>query len=757
MNASRWIAAALIVASGATQAGTVKDLDVKNLGRARVEPSAVTTVVALKEGQNYENEGVLRHAVSEDVRRLRDAERFAYVAADVEPVGPDWRVVFQVKGRPRVRDIEVQGAKAVTSRKIRNLMELERGAFVDDLTLAARIREVKEHYRKHHYPYADIDWDLQWNEDESVDVRIAVDEGKKLVVKQVEIVGNEAVKDKVLRKELEQKGTSILSWITGAGTYKAGAEDHDRAAVRRVYHDRGYLDAEVSGPDLEVNKRGKAVYRVKVEEGPRYELGDVSFDESRLFPQEELRAAADLHSGAPASVSAIESAAGAIRGMFGRRGFIHAYVHPVMTPRESGEVVDVHFEIDSGEKAYIREIRIRGNRQTQDKVIRRELTIEPGEVYNSEQVETSKRRLQNLGYFKSVEDHTEPADEKGIYDLTFKVEEQPTGRFMIGGGVSSVENVVGFMELSQGNFDITRWPPVGAGQKAKMRVALGSERQDVRLNFVEPWFLDRRLSLGVDLFHTSVQYYSDEFDQQNTGGRVSLTKPLTSFDRFKVQYSLEQISIDDVAAGASDFFKAQAGDYLRSGLNLSLIHDTRDNYFVPHRGNRSIAETTLTGPGDVKIYGLRGRTSQYWPVWWDHVFNVRGEMAFVDNYGDDDVPVFDRLFLGGPRDLRGFDFREVGPKDDNDEPIGGKTSLYATAEYTAPVWKKVRAATFYDIGFVSVDAFDPNFDGLHSDYGVGLRFDMRGFPLQIDYAWPLQSEGDADEGAQFNFNLGYTF
>jgi outer membrane protein insertion porin family len=299
----------------------------------------------------------------------------------------------------------------------------------------------------------------------------------------------------------------------------------------------------------------------------------------------------------------------------------------------------------------------------------------------------------------------------------------------------------------------------------------------VELSFIEPWFMDRKLALGQDLYYRNAGYYSDQFDLQTVGSKTSLTKPvLDPFTRGSLSYSLEQFRISNIDAltnalvtGTTNQYAdariwEDEGAHLKSTIGAGLSRDTRDQFFIPTKGNFSSVGVELSGGplgGDVDIYALELKTSQFWPVMEDHVFNLKGELRTVDSYGSSDhVPVFDRLFLGGPRSLRGFQYRDISPRDpvDEDEPVGGLSSWYGTAEYTVPLWSKIRAAVFYDIGAVSEDSFDWFEADLNSSYGVGARIDLPMFPLRLDYAIPHLTDDDNEgAGGRFSFLLGYAF
>lgn len=336
------------------------------------------------------------------------------------------------------------------------------------------------------------------------------------------------------------------------------------------------------------------------------------------------------------------------------------------------------------------------------------------------------------------------------------------GSFLVGAGFSSVDELVGFAEMSHGNFDISRWPPIGDGQKMKIRLQAGSTRNDLEISFVEPWFLDRKLSLGVDLYHRTAAYYSDDYELQTAGARVSLTKPLGPFLRGTLSYSLENYDVYDVTVPTNTaFLSTQEGARLKSTVGASISRDTRDRFFIPTRGNKSTLSVEFAGlGGDVETLFAEARTAQYWPMWNDHILSVRGAFSTVEAYGSGEVPVFDRLYLGGPRTLRGFEYRDISPRDplNKNEPYGGQSSWFVSTEYTVPLWSKIRGAVFYDIGAVGLDTLDFFDPEINSNYGVGVRFDLPMFPLRLDYAFPhLTDRFNEDAGPRWNFSLGYTF
>lgn len=737
----------------------IKEVRVQVRGDGIVDEQGALAFISSKAGDTFS-----RPAVGRDVKALQQSGRYARVDVEIDSVPGGVNVTFLVEGKARIRRLEISGADALGNRKVRELLELGVGDMVDDATLAVQAQKVREHYQKKYYPNAKITWTISPSgEAGMVNVQVRVDEGKRTRVRKIRFDGNRHIPARQLKKVMTQKEVNWLSWITGTGTYNPDDLETDMESVRKAYLDQGYLDVAVGTPDIQLPRPKRMRIEIPVEEGRQYRIRRVTLDGVKIFDAAAVERQITLKEGDVASMAAIENAAQAVRDYYGDRGYIRTTVRYELDVNAQGGVADVAFTVTEGKLAYIRNISIRGNSITKDKVIRRELAVYPGGEFSEVRVRTSERRLRNLGYFDYVNSMPESTPEADQFDLAFEVEERKTGQFMVGAGFSSVDALIGFVELSQGNFDLFGWPRFsGGGQKLRLRSQFGTKRTDYEVSFVEPWFLNRRLSLGVDFFQHESRYFSSEYDQRNTGGSVSLGRPLGVNNRVNLTYGLEEIKVFNVASNASELIRQEEGTRTKSAVTLELVHDTRDSFFVPTRGNRSSISGTLAGgpfAGDTDLYSLQARTSQYWPLWFDHVFNIRGWAAVVEEYGDADrVPIFDRFFLGGARTIRGFRYRDVGPKDETGEPIGGRSSFFASAEYTIPIAEKVRLAGFYDTGMVWAEAYEFDMGNLNSSFGFGVRFDFPGFPIQLDYSWPTQTDEFNDRpSGRFSFWLGYTY
>ncbi len=384
----------------------------------------------------------------------------------------------------------------------------------------------------------------------------------------------------------------------------------------------------------------------------------------------------------------------------------------------------------------------------------------------------------NLGYFSSVRRYEQQTAVPNREDVVFEVEEKTsgTGQFLVGAGFSSIDNIIGFVEVSMGNFDIRGWPFTGGGQKLNLRAQFGSERRDYKLSFVEPWFLNRKLSLGTDVYRTDLNY--TDYDLKRTGAAVSLSKALPGANRISFRYALEETVITDVAdtneyvytdSPDETYSFAREDDTLKSTFKTTLTHDTRNNPFIPTRGLRASVFGRISGGPfgfDTDVYSVGARTALYVPLWWDHVLSIKGRYETVEGYGDtDEVPISERLFAGGGRTIRGFDYRDVGPKvvpTDPESliryrPVGGQSLAVANVEYTIPLVEGVRIAAFYDIGGVWRDSYDFDDSTLASGAGIGLRLDMPGFPIRIDRAWDVEADDELTDTDNWAIWIGYDY
>ncbi len=771
----------------AARATVIMKIEVVARGIKMIDRDFVLANTSVNEGDEANQQ-----AISRDVKTLMATGRFSFIDTELnkEKSGDGYVLTYIVALKPKLeKPITVTGAKEMGEKKVRKWLELDIGDYVDDAILSVKRQKVLDEYRQKYYSDAKLTWQTDVNETNGFAiVSVNVIEGERASLHKATFDGNtyvppgrwtrfvdglshrksvseKSVPPEDLEEVVHQHLWHIFSFITKRGIYNPDDLESDRMALLALYQNRGYLDARIGNPETSLYAPRKLAVNFPISEGSQYRVGGLAIRGATLFAESNLWKIVTIKSGDVAAMDAINRAAETLRDYYQSRGYIRTSVMPQINPRLNEAVVDIQFNISESSLIYLRYIDIRGNSRTKDVVIRRELQVYPGEVYNQVQVKRGERILQNLGFFSKVSSYPRETIDPTKDDLVYEVEEGRTGQFSIGAGYSSIDELMGFVEMSQGNFDLFNWPHfTGDGQKLRLRTQFGRLNENYELSFVEPWFLGRKLSLGVDVYDSKLSNLSDYYSQQRLGSAVTIGKPLKwyFFHRGELRYSLERITIFDVSSNATEMIQSQAGGRNVSTLKPTIIHDTRNNVFIPTRGNKTTLSARLSGGPlgfDTDVYGFDAETTSYFPALFDHVLSMRVWAATIQEYGnDDDVPLFDRLFLGGARNLRGFKYRYVGPYQ-NGDPIGGKTAGLASFEYTVPVYANmIRVAGFYDIGNVWLDAFD--FDVLKycSDIGIGLRIDVPGFPIRVDYAWPLEISGDVQRtSARFNFWLGYGF
>jgi outer membrane protein insertion porin family len=738
-------------------AKVVKDVRVVFNGPASISEARVRAQMALREGEAYSKE-----IEDQDLRNLYATGAVDNVTITATEVSGGVSVTVTVTGRGAIGDIVFQGNTQVDSKKLAKDIELKTGEPVDEVRIAAGSQKIRERYEKQGFAEVSVSYQTEVIADTGFTrVVFIVNEGARGLVRNINFEGNSVMKASELRAKMTLKEKALWRvWRGKAARISDEVLNEDVKKVEGVYQDAGYVYAKVAEVRREPVGDDYVDLTFVVVEGEKYDVGDVTLEGITVFTAEELRPALRTISGFAYAGSDVTADEKMVGDYYGSRGYADARVDTSIIPAGPGKV-NVIFRVSEGAKSFIRKVNIAGNDVTQDQVIRRELPFTPGEELNTVKIDAGKRRLQQLGYFSEVDIRNNATEQEGFKDVDVTVAEQSTGTINFGAGFSSIDSLVGFIDLTQTNFDIGGWPNFrGAGQRFHMGLKYGTKRRDFSMAFTEPWFLGQKLSFTTELFYRDQYYLSDVYDQQTYGLSFNFRKPLGEHAYIEAGYTLQNIKIHDVDEDASDIIKAEEGDYLQSKIDLSWVHDTRDDLYITRSGHKLEVGGLVSGNflgGDADVYGINITGSQYFSLPFDTILSVEGSVRAVDSF-DDSVPIFERVFLGGANNLRGFDYREVGPKDENGEPIGGLTSAYASVEYSAPVIEKVRAAVFYDVGTVSVDSFDVGGGDLNSNIGIGLRLYLPAIgAIRLDYGIPVQADERNDSSGQFNFNLGYKF
>jgi outer membrane protein insertion porin family len=734
----------------------VRSIDVQYTGPATISRSRILAQMRTKVGSPYSDT-----VAEQDIRALYNTGQVQNVRIFGQPESDGVKVIVAVQTRTMLNEIQIDGATRISPKKLRKNLGVKLNTPLREEDLEKGRQKIAETYQAHGFNDVEVTFRV-----EAIDairgtsrVVYTVNEGIKGSVSTVRFEGNTHFSDRVLRKQMKTRQKTLFSFVDKSGRLDETQLQDDLQKVREFYQNHGYIDVAVRDVTKQRTSSGALQIVIAIDEGPQYHVGKLTFVGYKATNEQKLRAVVKMKEGSVYSAKAIKDDAKAMADAYGSGGYVDLTIVPE-TSQAHDRLIDITYKIDEGQRSYVERISISGNTRTKDKVIRREVLIAPGDIFNTVRVETSKKRLENLGYFSKVDTFPVDTEVEGRKYLDIQVEEKRTGSLNFGAGFSTVDSLIGFIELTQGNFDITNWPSLtGGGQKFRIRLQGGTQRKDVELALTEPWFMDRPISVGFTAYYHEANYLSSIYDQRNYGFSLDVRKGIRPFLYGSLGYRLESIDTFDVALSASPQLVAETGPSTQSVFTANLTWDRRDNPFLTRSGERITYTWWVAGPGGTEqIYGFDVEASKYWRLPWDTILLINAEVAGVDRWGDQTklVKIYNRLFLGGSNNLRGFDFRDVGPKDPNGEPLGGQSMARATIEWTFPIVEKARGALFYDTGFVNTDPWDYNFNNVASDVGFGLRLDLPIGPLRVDYGIPLQQAGNHGSG-KFNFNVGYQF
>lgn len=762
----------------------VVSITVSNVGVQTVSESLVRANIRTKEGEAFN-----RNTMDDDVRNLYLTGYFENVRVAEERRQEGIALMYMVWPRLKLTDIYFTGNKKFSNakllKKINTVDKANRdpiGKPLDERQIFANAQEIKKLYEKSGYPRTKVEPKVTPDERSGrATVTFEITEAPKIRITDVVFEGADAFQQRKLRKVFKTRRHWWMSWLTQSGTLKEDQLDDDKDRISEFYRDAGYIDFDLKEiRQVQVTPR-KMKLEVVISEGRQYKVGAVDYKGVTLFPTNDVATKLKMGVGQTFTPKALNKDIETVQDLYGTKGYIDARVFARKNANTETGNMDLVYDVQEGDKSFIEKIEIKGNTKTKDRVIRRELSVSPGEVFDMVRVKRSADRIRALNYFEDqfgVDTQPEPTDVPNRRNLVVTVREKNTGNIQLGAGFTSIDALIGFVEITQGNFDLFNAPSFqGAGQKARLRVQLGTQRKDVIVSFSEPWFLERKLRLDTDLYHRELNFVSnrDTYSEQATGMRVGLTKALwTDFLRGGISYTLENVNIDlnDSLHGdifvppdfrprnVSEEIEREAGRRLVSKVGTTLSYDTTDHPLTPTKGSLSEFRAELAGGpwgGDVNFYKLELKHVQYIRgVWEGHLLELGGRTGVAESFGgDDDVPLFDRFFLGGLDSLRGYRYRDIGPRDRFREPLGGDTYWFATAEYSVPIVERVRVAAFYDVGMVYPDPYHFVFSKYADNWGIGLRLVLPIGPLRLDYGIPIHnSTGDAG-GGKFQFSAGY--
>jgi outer membrane protein insertion porin family len=722
-------------------------------GSRRIETDLIRINISAKVGDPLSHE-----TVSNDIKKIYKLGFFDDVSAEVEKTPEGVILIYNVKEKPVVVDLRVKGNKKIKTDEILKVIEVKEGRIIELEKVKMSAAAIKKLYLDKGYVAAEVNYDIEPKTEGTVGVTFDIKEGKKAFIKEVIIVGNKALKTKKIKGVMQTKPKWFLTFITQRGIYRQEESDRDSERIRALYLDSGYIDVKVSKPEVQYSEEKEGfVVTYRIEEGNQYQVKEIKVEGDLVASEDELMKLLTLQIGKPFSRAAIADDISRLTTFYGDKGYAFANVDPDFKIDRKNLTVDISFKIEKGKEIYIRNIDIAGNIRTRDKVIRREIPIQEQQLFSSSRIQAIKPRIFRLGYFEeNIEVSTDRVpDTEDQLDINVKLKEKPTGFFSIAGGFSSVETFIFAGQIQESNL-------FGYGRNLSLSAQIGGVTRLFLLNYTDPHFLDSDWTLDVLGFQTDREF--QDFSRFSFGGSVTLGRRLLRDLTGRITYRLEHVDVDNVSEDA--FLLISETPRLISSVGVGFVWDTRNNVLDATSGNISRAIVEFAGGpfgGNTDFIRYTASTRFFFPFYLNTVFSVAARYGLIDfrNLGNE-LLVSERFFLGGPNDLRGYEFRRVGPRVPTDDGgfviIGGVQEVFFTAEYIFPLIPQVgfKGVVFFDMGNAFNDGQNLSIDprDLRKDYGFGIRWVSPLGPLRFEVGFPIGDTLPGEDPYEVQFTVG---
>jgi outer membrane protein insertion porin family len=734
-------------------------------GNKKITADAIKEKILQKESQPF-NSDLLRG----DIKKIYDLGYFETVDAYSDETSKDKiNLIFEVKEKPLISSVVFEGNSDIDTDDLKKQVSIKPYTVLNVSDVKKAKLQLLKYYEEKGFYLASIKDELRdappdpdvESKEKNLELVFKISENAKIKVAKITILGNKNITDEEIKNIMESKEKGVFSWVSGSGSFRENIVDIDRERIAFYYTTKGYPHVQVSGPITSVTPDKKWIYLTySVEEGDKYDFGDISFKtDDLLFTDEELREKLNIQKGSVYNSMQIRDQMVAYQDMYGDKGYAFTNVVPVPTYNEDTKTVDLVFEIDKGRLVYFGKFKISGNNKTRDKVIRRELRINEGELYNHSRKELSREKIQALGFFDEVNFNQYTPKDAGrpdVVNIDIQVKEKTsTGQFMVSAGYSTYEGFITMAQVQENNF-------LGRAQVVTLRASVSKVSQLYYLSFYDPYFLDSNWGWGLDLYRESRD--ANGFSTVRTGFDTRFSYPLTDFVRSYLTYKLEYAKTT-WTPNLSNIFDPRIEDGYTSSATFTLEHDLRNDRLNPTHGVYNAISSEVAGLGGDKFFVKSILDNRFYqPLMWSTVFKTRLLYGNVSGYANKPLPYSDKFLMGGIDNLRGYNYLSLGPQkyDVNGVAytVGGNNELLLTGEWEFPIIADVgiKGVLFFDAG----NSFDKFTSGLstdvplRSDWGLGFRWMSPMGPLRFEWGVPIARRSN-ESSTVFQFMIGPSF
>ncbi len=733
------------ISSGSAEAAPlIKLIEIK--GNRKIGSNTIASKMKCRAGIPFS-----KNDVQEDIKKLYKIGYFEDIRVEIESFEGGVKLIFTFVEKPTILSLDFQGNEEFEADSLKEKITLTAGAVANLSLINDNVRKIISFYQSEGYWLVKVVPIIREISEDAVALTFQVEEGPKVIIKRITIEGNKDLPTKEIEKVMKTKERWLFSFLTGSGIYKKEEIRQDMERIKALYQSKGYIYAAVSEPKISLSPdRKKLFLSISISEGDQYRISTIKVEGNRAFSGPEIMDRVKLAAGSIFDRSLLRKDIDRIIDLYMNKGYARADVNPLISVKKEDKTADITLSISEGGIFRIGRINIRGNTKTRDKVIRREMRLDEGDIFSKKLLKRSYQRINNLDFFESVDINPVPVVDEQFMDVNIRVKEKLTGMLSIGAGYSSIDKFMVMGEITQRNL-------FGRGFYMKLKGNFSSRRTDYNISLRDPWFMNKPISASIGLFNEEVEYI--DYDKKATGGYIGFGKELSEYVRGNIKYTLEQVKITNISDDASLLIREQEGDKLTSAVSPSIWRDTRDSYMDPTTGSKNALYLNIAGLGGDNYY-VKGvlDSLRYFPVIWDTTFSIRGRFGYGTGYNGEELPLYERFYVGGINTIRGLGFGEGGPRNEEGEKVGGDMELLFNLEYIFPIIEdiKLKGVLFYDYGA----AFDEDnklaLEDMRQTTGVGFRW-MSPFG-QIRLEWGFNIDPREDEGNdKIEFSLGGLF
>ena len=731
--------------------------EIQFLNQDRVPAKTLESTLRTKKGYIFD-----KARVSEDIKALYKLNQFEDIQVQSEKVRGGIKLIYIFQEKPFITEVKFSGNKKIKDEDLREKMAVRTYRPLQGEEIAQSIQNIREAYAKKGYYLAEITYHIDQN-DKTEDVLVFdIKENAGAVVREVRFMGNRVFSDNKLRKVARTKRKGLFSFVTKSGTYSEEYLKNDVLRLTYHYLNNGYLRVKVSAPLVTISQDKRYIFVVfPVVEGKQYRLGKVEVSGDILTTAPEIKSMIDIEPGDIYNQGKLEETLLGLTEFYGNQGYAYANIYPDVIPNDETLTADVNFRIFKGNRIYVEQININGNDVTRDKVIRRELKIMENDRFNEGFLRKSKAKLMQLGYFEEVNFATPRGSGDDKVNLDINVKERSTGSFNIGVGFSTFEHFMFNASVSKANF-------FGYGISGSLSTQLSRKRYFFFLSGQDPYFLDTNMMLGGSIYHTAYSY--PDFWRKALGGDLHVGRRFFENYSAQIGYKGEDVSVSSFSNSVPQFFR-EISNGITSAITVDLSRDTRDNRLLPKKGTYNLFTSEVASSalgGDNEYARLKYKSIFYQPIWKKLlIFKAMGRIGYIKDLGDRGIPLYERFFMGGVYDLRGYYPNSVGPMlripvyTSGGEQIvryGGNKELLFIGELEFIFLEKagLSVVAFFDAGNSYAEQDNYSLSNIRKDYGFGMRWNSPMGPLRFEWGIPLDKR-PGDDNVVFNFTIGNTF